>query len=224
MIHIFGDSHGIFNFQNLEFVHCNHSTLSITMHRFGRDRLQFLDFTKYGVSNNDIIVYQIGEIDCRCHIGKQILKGRALEEIIETLTENFIQSILENIQQYQQLYIVVCCIPPPTDEEYYELQHGKMPDSFPYPFVGTNKERVEYTKKINQTLKEKCEKHKFHFLDYYHDYCDSNGLLITKLSDNTVHIKDNSKILKMFSDFIITSFYIYKIIISKFYLQTLEKL
>lgn len=206
IIHIFGDSHAMYNFSNLDFFHINNYQLCTTMHKVGRDKINFINYNNYEIIENDIIVYQFGEIDCRCHIGKQLLLNRELDEIIETLTTNYINSISENKKQFHKLYIIICCVPPPTDKYYYEKINGEMPDNFPLPFIGTNEERVIYTKKINTILKQKCLENDLLFFDYYDSYSDENGLLVPELSDNTVHIKQNEKLLELFKNFIHTNF------------------
>jgi hypothetical protein len=71
MIHIFGDSHANNNFNNIKYNNiCNHYQNSITMHRVGRDNINFINFINYNINNNDIVIYQFGEVDCRCHIGR----------------------------------------------------------------------------------------------------------------------------------------------------------
>jgi len=192
MIHIFGDSHADFNFKNIKYNNVkNNCKYSITMHRVGRDKL---DLSPYGVMNNDIIIYQIGEVDCRCHIGKQLLLGRQLNEIIYELVNNFTNSIKDNLQKYNNLKIIVCCIPPPMNREYYENLHGPITHEF--PFIGTNLERSNYTILMNTELQKYCEQNNFHFLNYYDDYTDINGNLKIEYSDNICHIYKNEIILE----------------------------
>jgi hypothetical protein len=203
---IFGDSHANYNFKNLDISNYNCYQTSITMHSFGRDKLKILNYKACGSDEKSIIVYQIGEIDCRCHIGKQLLLNRDLEEITDTLVNNFIDSILENIKQYSKMYIIICCIPPPIDQLYYESVNGKLSSDFPVPFVGTNQERVLYTKKMNAKLKQKCNENDFLFFDYYDYYSTSDGLLKIEYSDNIVHIQDNTYLLEKFKELIHINF------------------
>ncbi len=194
MIHIFGDSHANNNFKNLKYNNVlNHYLNSITMHRVGRDKLNFINFKSYGINDNDIIIYQIGEVDCRCHIGKQLLLQRDFETIINELVNNFIDSIKENLNNYNNLKIIICCIPPPMNQQYFENIYGPITHEF--PFIGTNLERIEYTKKVNNLLKTKCLENSFYFLDYYNFYTNDEGTLKTELSDNICHISQNEFVL-----------------------------
>ncbi len=195
IIHIFGDSHARHNFNNIKYQNIvNNYKNSITMHRVGRDKKEFINYKLYDINNNDIIIYQFGEVDCRCHIGKQLLLNRKLEDIISELVNNYIDSIKINIQEYNNLKIIICNIPPPMNNEYYEKLHGPITHEF--PFIGTNLERANYTIKVNEMLKNKCEENNFIFLDYYNFYKNENGTIKTELTDNICHIVENNYILE----------------------------
>jgi hypothetical protein len=192
MIHIFGDSHGNFNFKNIKYNNIkNNYKNSITMYRIGRDKL---NYSSYGIMNNDIIIHQFGEIDCRCHIGKQLLLGHELNEIINKLISNYIISIKDNLEKFNNLKIIICCIPPPMKKEYYESIHGPITHEF--PFVGTNEERSKYTTLMNNEIQKYCILNNFYFLNYFDDYADINGNIKIELSDNVCHIYKNEIILQ----------------------------
>ena len=82
-IHVFGDSHANWGFSNFGKHHYdyNYNTLNIpfsvhwiinkTMHGIGKDGLRVLNIASYNMQENDIAVFVFGEIDARCHIGKQ---------------------------------------------------------------------------------------------------------------------------------------------------------
>lgn len=195
MIHVFGDSHGNFNFKGLTRPNQNYHINSTTMHKVGRDRLNYIDFNNYNIKNGDTIIYQVGEVDCRCHIGKQLKLGRKLNEIITTLSDNFIKSIEINADRYNDLKVIVACVPPPTKREDVERIHG--PITHKYPFVDSDDERVNYTKLLNINLKKLCDDNNYIFLDYYSYYSDENGCLIFELSDTTGHIRDNNRIIEL---------------------------
>jgi hypothetical protein len=140
------------------------------------------------------VIYQFGEVDCRCHIGKQLLLGRTLDEIIIELINNYINSINENLIGYNNIKIIICCIPPQMNQQYFENIHGPITHEF--PFVGTNEERSKYTLLMNELLKISCQKNNYYFFDYYENYVDENGLLKIVLSDNICHIHKNDKLLE----------------------------
>ena len=193
MIHIFGDSHANFNFKNIMYICNNHYQNSITMYKVGRDGLNYINFNNYNIKDGDTIIYQFGEIDCRCHIGKQIKLNRQLTEIIKELVLNYIKSIISN-KSNRNLKIIICCVPPPINQEKYEKIHGKITHEF--PFIGSNPERILYTKEINKELENQCKSYNLYFLNYYSDYEDQDGNLKYELSDTIVHINNNEKILE----------------------------
>jgi lysophospholipase L1-like esterase len=149
------------------------------MHRIGRDGLTALDITKHGVNSGDAVIFAFGEIDVRCHIGKQRdLKNRDLDEIIHTLATNYLKTIAQNCAAILHITPIVYSITPPTDIAY-------NPD---YPSYGELEDRVNISKRLNSLLKKLCLQHRIKFLDVYDDYSDEKGVLRVELSDNNVHI------------------------------------
>jgi len=189
MIYIFGDSHANFNFKKLEIPHINKYENSITMYRISRDKKIFNFDINYNDKNN-IFILHYGEVDCRCHIGKQILLGRSLEEICNNLVIEYIDAIKKVILKYNK--IILCSITPPIKKKLYEQKYGPVTHEF--PFIGEDNERVLYTKLINKLLKEYCIKNNFYFLDVYDYYSEEDGTLNYELSDKTVHIEKNEYI------------------------------
>jgi hypothetical protein len=84
MIYIYGDSHGMFSFKKLNIPHRNYSEISVTMHRIGRDN-QIINFNNIEHNNESIICLVYGEVDCRCHIQRQIDIGRSEDDVIYEL-------------------------------------------------------------------------------------------------------------------------------------------
>ena len=178
MIHIIGDSHSLM-FQNIEGCIIHHVG-PITMHRIGRDGI---NIKNYGVRENDFVVFTFGEIDVRCHIGIQRDKqNRAVEEIIETLAQNILLSILQNNRQFTNIHFLICSVVPPTNAHYNPQ----------FPFYGTLVDRIMLTKKLNRNLKSKCESRNVGFLDIYDFYSLENGELNPAMSDGIIHIHSSS--------------------------------
>lgn len=207
-IHIIGDSHAQFNFKYLpddaylkDYPYKNWSVPSKSIYLLTQEDITY---ENYGIKDRDIVVYQIGEIDCRSHIYKQThVKNRNLNEIVETLTNNFFQYIEKNKKSFPHLKIIICCVPPPMDEEYYISKNGMHQNEFPFPFLGINNERIEYTCLLNRVLEAKCKIHDFYFLNYYSLYVQSDGTLKTELSDDVVHILESIPIVNMLKDIVI---------------------
>ena len=90
MIYLYGDSHALFSFNNLNLEHINLYCSSITMNRIGRDNIII---NLKDSDENSVICLVYGEVDCRCHIQKQINIGRNEDEIIHELVEKYFLSI-----------------------------------------------------------------------------------------------------------------------------------
>ena len=177
LIHVFGDSH------SLEFSlipNCEvHHLGPITMHRIGRDGLNFLNLTKYSITNEKVVIFAFGEIDVRCHIGKiRDKSGKSLDRLIETLVNKYIYTILLNKTLYKNITCIVYSVTPPTDAEY----------NIQYPRYGTLADRINISKKLNAKLADVCSRWGIAFLDVYDHYANADGSLNGSLSDGGVHI------------------------------------
>ena len=151
------------------------------MHRVGRDGLNFLNFRNYGVSNHDIVVFAFGEVDVRCHIGKQrdLLK-RHLDEIIDTLLTNYFSTITSNRDLFKNITCVVMSVVPPS-----EITAAQPADLTVY---GTLADRSHINTLLNQRIKQRCTAHNITFLDITDLYATPDGCLDPALSDGGVHI------------------------------------
>ena len=111
---------------------------------WGLRAVKFIDLKKMGIEEGSTVIFSFGEIDVRCHIGKQAgLKGRDVNEVIETLAKKYIQTILENRAKYQAMTCIVYNVVPP-------VSHG---GSNPVqPVYGPIEDRIRNTKQLNRTL------------------------------------------------------------------------
>jgi hypothetical protein len=191
------------------------------MHRIGRDKPNINDlknicndffgeylqcakpeykhmpFPSGEINDNDIIVFVFGEIDIRTHYGKQIIKGRNKNHILNELVNNYINSILLNRIDYPNVKFGLQSITPPTDDKNYREAINKE-----YPTTGPIEDRIEATIEINKLLKEKCILNSLLFIDtatYYQnddsDFpikgidCSCNLFeLDTRIKDDNVHV------------------------------------
>lgn len=192
VVHAFGDSHA----------HCFssrpgtaiHSTSSITCYRVGRDGKGILNFKQGGAAEKDVVLVLYGEVDCRCQILKQMLRGRDYEEIASELVKHYFDTIKANADDYAQLSVIVCCIPPPCCQRDFESVHGPITHEF--PFLGTDEERSFFTVDLNRRIKAACAEHHYYFLDYYDLYArPTDGMLDVKYSRNDQHIQDARMLL-----------------------------
>lgn len=208
-VHIFGDSHSkaCFRFDGSPYDHIFidngfeihffvHWLGPKTMHSVGRDGLNALNLKKYGVLENDVTVFVFGEIDVRCHIGKQRDHAkRTLEEIIDTLVRNYVKTINQNRAFYRNINCVIVGIVPPTNQTFNAM----------FPFYGTLEDRVRITRQMNDKLRNVCIQNNIKFLDVYSIYADTDGSLRPSLSDQTVHVGfgQNYPIKKLLIDLLI---------------------
>jgi hypothetical protein len=194
MIYIYGDSHAKFCFKKLKIPHVDLHQNSITMFRVGRDN-DIINFNNKKHDANSIICLVYGEVDCRCHIQRQINLGRNEDEVICELVDNYFKTIKNSIINYKK--IIVVGVVPPTKQSDYEKIHGPILHEF--PFVGNNEERVRYTMKANKRIEENCTNNNYIFFNPFFYYTREDGTLKYELSDNCVHLGNNSFFLEQFT-------------------------
>ena len=203
MIHIFGDSHGLNTLKNLDtfnIPNINKSVSAITMHRIGRDNI-IINFDKNNIKNNDMICLLYGEVDCRCHIKRQVDSGRQENEVIESLVENYFKTIKNNINTIENssnIKIVIFGVIPPIKKHEYENINGPITHEF--PFLGTDEERVKNTNYMNLLLEKHALKNNYYYFYPYDYYRNNDGTLNFELSDKLCHINDNTVILEHFNN------------------------
>lgn len=190
-IQLYGDSHSSFLFRNIRHHYTDFSQSGITMHRIGRDN-KIINFEESHQSPYSVFIFVYGEIDCRIHIHKQKQLGRDEDEIINKLVDNYLNTIAGCITVFHS--IIVSCVPPPISKYMTRIQnHSELP-------LGSDADRIRYTKKMNKALKTKCAEKNFFFLDFYDYYSDGIGCLKYDLSDTNCHIDKNSKVLEVLND------------------------
>jgi len=198
MIYIYGDSHARFSFTNLNIEYKDYHCTSITMFRIGRDNSIIHFDTKHIFDINDVIVISYGEIDCRCHIQRQINNGKEEDAIINELVETYFQTIVNSIGN-KNLRVIIVGVIPPTRQTDYELLHGPITHEF--PFVGTDEDRVRFTRKVNIQLERIVTtntNNRYIYFNPYSYYTREDGTLKHELSDTTVHLGDTSHFLEEF--------------------------
>ena len=194
MIYIYGDSHAIFCFKNLKLDHNNLYCSSTTMFRIGRDNI-IINFNKDIIQKGDIIILSYGEVDCRCHIQRQINLGINEDHIINELVSNYFKTIKNNTININANIIIVGIIPT-TNKYDYEIINGPILHEF--PFVGSDEDRVRYTNKVNKLLEELSIINNYIYFNPYSYYERPDGTLKYELSDSIVHLGNNSFFLEKF--------------------------
>jgi len=196
MIYIYGDSHVDHSFRNLKLDYTDLHKDSITMFRIGRDDI-IIGFNKDIIQKDDIIILSYGEVDCRCHIQRQIDLGINEDDVINELVTNYFKTIKNNVMNIDAKIIIVGVIPP-TKQYDYEILHGPILHEF--SFVGSDEGRVRYTNKVNKLLEELSIINNYIYFNPYSHYERPDGTLKHELSDSIVHLGNNSFFLDKFMD------------------------
>jgi hypothetical protein len=194
MIHIYGDSHAFYSFKGIELDYKDKHRPKITMFRIGRDD-NIINFDETDIrSSNDLIILSYGEIDCRCHIHRQIACGRDEDHLIDELVNNYFITILRNVPTFCKVMVVG--VIPPTKQDDYESINGPVLHEF--PFVGTDEDRVRYTQKVNNKIEEVALLYNYIYFNPYSYYTREDGTLKYELSDKIVHLGNNDVFLEKF--------------------------
>ena len=195
MLFLYGDSHTDRSFKNIKIPHRNYYQISITMFRIGRDNI-IINFDSNHHNIDSILCFVYGEVDCRCHIKRQVNMGRNEDDIINELVNNYFKTIKNNIIYYKK--VIVVGVIPPTMQSEYENIHGPITHEF--PFVGTDEDRVRYTMKVNKLLEELCNSNEYIYFNPYSYYTRDDGTLKFELSDTCGHLGNNSYFLEKFTE------------------------
>ena len=193
---LYGDSHASLSFKNLAINNRNLFHFSITMHRIGRDK-QIINFKKNHCNKNKIFCLSYGEVDVRCHIGKQVHLGRNHLEVCEELVKRYFETIKELITEYKAI-IIVAILPPTDINDHSPCNIHTEATGGPLPFVGTNQDRIIYTECINSLLKKYCLEFNYVYFNPYSHYTREDGCLKYEMSDKCIHIADNTYFLEEF--------------------------
>lgn len=190
MIHTIGDSHSQFGWNKIKNVRINHIGARL-MYSFTKN-----DFNLCDIKKNEKVVFCFGEIDVRCHIKKNSIDDDYMS-LIDKLSINYINNILEikNIHNLNNIYVYNVVPPKKIEFDENEAKHPKYlkydEELFkPYIMVGSDYERLNYTRYLNSQLKKLTTKNNLGFIDIYNYYADENGFLNLDLSDGWVHIDD----------------------------------
>jgi hypothetical protein len=191
-IHTVGDSHSQIPFLNAPNT-VIHYLGPITLKRAGHPSENLLIDTVAHiyppVSRSDTLLFCLGEIDVRCWVHVHVTKRqRDLEELLN----EWITLYLDKIAALSQMAkIAVLAVVPPAPQA--------LIDRDEFPVAGSDQERVLYTRRINHHLRQGCAQRNFVFVDLS-AYEDPQGMINPTLRDGSVHIADNSLLLKAIAD------------------------
>ena len=218
-VYFIGDSHSTIHYEavnlcNNTLVYKFHGSVERPplMYSFGKykiDKINLKEISKteinlnsYAYSNkeskyrpieeNDYVIFSMGEVDCRAHIGNHIKNDKDYINMIDKMVENYMEAILQNKKLYNNnLNIMVACVSPP-------VRNKNFPKSLNWPIVSSDENRKIWTNYINKKLKEYCIKYNYHFIDIYDFFTDKNNgdnkdYLDIEKSDGANHINHKNK-------------------------------
>lgn len=187
MIHSVGDSHARCSFAGIPEV-VTHEIGPITMESVGKPRpgissSEMLDMIieNQGITEQDTVILCFGEIDIRSKIQPRIDAGEKEDFIIGQITYDYMITI--TCSKYKNKMILSITPPASSTEQWNNPS---------FPFLGTDKDRARFTKKMNEHLRRQCKEVNIPFLDVYASYKDENDMLTPSLSDGSVHIGNTS--------------------------------
>lgn len=193
MIYTFGDSHSKFGWERIDGVVYNHIGPKL-MFNFRKDIFKFVN-----MSDEDSLVFCFGEIDVRCHIKKHVIDDN-YQDLITNMCNTYISEILKIKKEHNIKSVHIYSVTPTrrvdSKEPYnitcatYQVYNKEKAE--PFPFIGSDSERKNYTLFINSELNKLAQQNNLGFINVYQDYIDKDGYLNMNLSDGTVHIENKS--------------------------------
>jgi hypothetical protein len=159
---------------------------------------QYMDAKRVSspVNGNSLNIFCFGEIDCRCHVHKHITNTMSWKNVIETLVEKYVDTVVSDtlkIPSGTRFFVVntrnICIfnVPPPFKNH--------VTSNINLPILGSDEERVKYARYFNECAKRECDKHNLTFIDVYDKYCDEEGFIKPELSDGKNHILDQKYVI-----------------------------
>jgi hypothetical protein len=186
--YVLGDSHAgaCFGHGGMPPRTVNAAQPSVTMHRVGRDGhvVNFEPRMLDGGASAFVLLY--GEVDARCHVGRQVAAGRRAEEVCDALVRAYLATLAAELRGAAR--VVLVRVPPPMSRAAFEAANGPITHEF--PFVGTDADRVRYTALINERLRVGAAAAGYAFADYGDAYAGTDGTLRWDDSDHNVHIRE----------------------------------
>lgn len=187
-VFVFGDSHAHAMFRSHPGIHTIYY-YACTMHAVGRDGLDFLRFEHFGVEDGDDVVLLFGEIDARIHIARQRdVRGRAIETVIVALVEAYLAVIDANAALYRKLGVTVAAVLPPSNDPRLVNDPELAPE-------GSIEDRVDFTRRINDTLRPAVAQRGYRYLDLYELYAAPDGALPPAITLDGLHIDEAASAL-----------------------------
>lgn len=186
-IYSVGDSHCNYTFNGI--ASGIHYLPGVTMHRVGRDG-DWISQVVQDLPHDHLLVFCFGEIDVRCHVHRQITEqNRQEQQVLSALVTAYESALCACTHPNKG---VLCVVPPCR----YTVQKNNPQ----HPFIGTDQDRLRYTRGLNVLLKDMCKRNDWVCIDVTEPYSASDGVLADELSDGSVHIGDTCHVRSILLD------------------------
>jgi hypothetical protein len=160
----------------------------VLCYSFGQAPHERCHWETYGINPGDVVIFCLGEIDCRCHVHNHVTPTKPYQVIIDNIVDSYFKAIKKLTKQCD-VKVCVYNVPPPV--------HTHDTENDPhYPFRGTDEERKAYYVYFNERLRDMCYEYNYTFFNVYDAYADPSGFLRKELSDNRVHIANPKYIIE----------------------------
>jgi hypothetical protein len=143
--------------------------------------IDVINFKKYKIQKNAIVMFNFGEIDSRNHLHR--FRDTGLYKEMVRLVDSYEELILANRDLEPSIHIWI---------------GGLIPTKFnpKVRHIGTNYERFLYNRLLNDEIMRMARRNNFFYLDNYADYADDSGFLSFEFSDGGHHIGPEKFTLK----------------------------
>lgn len=183
MIWVFGDSHaGKFGADDrFKLVGPPAPTAYGLAHEKSKSESLFiLQALLHFAEQNDIVLFSLGEIDCRVHIYRQsIIQKREANEIIFDVIKRY-GRVLKDVRDHNPVNVAVMDVPPAV----------KQPNVYMVDYYGTRDQRAEIARRFNIVLKDWCEKNQICFVEIWPFLADERGWLKEEYAVDEVHVSE----------------------------------
>lgn len=181
MIYAFGDSHagkfgGVFKLVGPPAP----TAYGLAHEKSKSESLFMLQALLHFAEDDDIILFVLGEIDCRVHIYRQsVITGKSVNHLVFDTVKRYIR-VVEDVRDHNPVDVAILDVPPAV----------KQPNVYMIDHYGTRDQRAEIARRFNVVLKDYCEKSKICFVELYPYIADERGWLKEEYSVDEVHVSE----------------------------------
>ena len=190
MLFVIGDSHATCSFKDIPDIRI-HYVGPVTLKRVGALGDVFISnkVSEMKLTPEDVLIFAFGEIDVRCYVKVNLEHRRNpdLYSLLRGWVMNYVNHI--SLMETNGARIALMSVVPPAT-----LSSAQSVD---WPVSGSDGERVLYTQKINELLRDECDKRNWVYLDVYSEYADEKGMLPLDSIYMSVHIKNTDGVKKL---------------------------